>query len=40
MFFGATKTWKLNTYGLTWDQIEYLAKAFIEIAEKYEIAIH
>ncbi|MFX0163547.1 MAG: O-phospho-L-seryl-tRNA:Cys-tRNA synthase, partial [Candidatus Hodarchaeota archaeon] len=20
-FFGATKTWKLNTYGLTWDQI-------------------
>ena len=37
MFFGATKTWKLNTYGLTWNQIEYLTKAFIEIAEKYNI---
>jgi Sep-tRNA:Cys-tRNA synthetase len=36
-FFGATRTWKLNTYGLTWDQVKYLANAFQEIARKYGI---
>ncbi|MBU2617651.1 MAG: O-phospho-L-seryl-tRNA:Cys-tRNA synthase [Euryarchaeota archaeon] len=38
-FPGATKIWKLNTYGLTWDQIRYLANAFKEIAEKYGLDI-
>jgi len=36
-FAGATKVWKLNTYGLTWDQIRYLADTFKDIAEKYGI---
>ncbi|OPX70736.1 MAG: O-phospho-L-seryl-tRNA:Cys-tRNA synthase [Methanoregulaceae archaeon PtaB.Bin108] len=38
-FAGATRTWKLNTYGLSWKKIHYLAEAFIEIAEKYEISV-
>lgn len=38
-FAGATRTWKLNTYGLSWKQIRYLADAFTEIAEKYELPI-
>lgn len=38
-FAGATKTWKLNTYGLTWGQIRYLAQAFKDIAKKYGIRI-
>lgn len=38
-FAGSTKTWKLNTYGLTWDQIKYLANAFIDIAEKYKLPV-
>lgn len=31
-FPGATNAWKLNTYGLSWDQIRYLSDAFLEIA--------
>jgi Sep-tRNA:Cys-tRNA synthetase len=38
-FAGSTRTWKLNTYGLNWEQIKYLANAFIEIAEKYKLPI-
>ena len=38
-FPGATRAWKLNTYGLTWEQIRYLAEAFQEIAGKYEIPV-
>jgi len=38
-FAGATKQWKLNTYGLTWDQIRYLAQAFQDIAIKYGINV-
>ncbi|MCX6672824.1 MAG: hypothetical protein NTY37_03490, partial [Methanothrix sp.] len=34
-FAGATRTWKLNTYGLTWDQITYTSDAFLNIASKY-----
>ena len=30
-FAGATRTWKLNTYGLTWDQIKYTAESFRDI---------
>jgi Sep-tRNA:Cys-tRNA synthetase len=38
-FAGATRTWKLNTYGLSWDKIHYLADSFTEIAEKYELPV-
>ncbi|MCD6248534.1 MAG: O-phospho-L-seryl-tRNA:Cys-tRNA synthase [Hadesarchaea archaeon] len=38
-FPGATKKWKLNTYGLTWKQVEYLAWAFKDIAKKYGIPV-
>lgn len=38
-FAGATRTWKLNTHGLSWKQVRYLADAFTEIAEKYEIPV-
>ena len=38
-FAGATRQWKLNTYGLTWDQIKYLAEAFQDIAKKYGINV-
>ena len=38
-FAGATRQWKLNTYGLTRDQTEYLAQAFKDIAEKYGINV-
>ena len=38
-FAGATRTWKLNTYGLNEKQICYLADVFTEIAEKYEIPV-
>jgi len=38
-FAGATRQWKLNTYGLTWDQIKYLAQAFQDIAKKYGIGV-
>ena len=35
----ATRTWKLNTYGLSEKQIRYLAEAFTGIAEKYGIPV-
>ncbi len=38
-FVGATKTWKMNTYGLSWDQIRYLAQALQDIARKYKIDV-
>lgn len=38
-FLGATRAWKLNTYGLTWDHVKYLAQAFHEIARKYGIEV-
>jgi len=37
IFPGATRQFKLNTYGLTWDQIKYLGNVFREIAEEYRI---
>lgn len=39
-FAGATRAWKLNTYGLSWEKINYLTRAFQEIAEKYEIPVN
>ncbi|UCD26267.1 MAG: O-phospho-L-seryl-tRNA:Cys-tRNA synthase [Candidatus Bathyarchaeota archaeon] len=38
-FAGATRQWKLNTYGLSWDQIRYLTCAFHDIASKYGINV-
>jgi len=38
-FAGATRAWKLNTYGLTWAQIEYLTQALQDIARKYGINV-
>lgn len=37
IFAGATRSWKFNTYGLTWDQVKYLTDAFKEIAAKYDL---
>lgn len=37
IFEGATKSWKINTYGLSWDQIKYAADAFQDIAVKYDL---
>ncbi len=39
-FAGATRTWKLNTYGLTWEQIKYAADGILEIAGKYGLGIN
>lgn len=39
-FAGATRTWKLNTYGLTWDQVRYAAESFLDIAGKYGLGIN
>jgi Sep-tRNA:Cys-tRNA synthetase len=38
-FAGATRTWKLNTYGLTWNQVRYLADSFDEIAHKHNLPV-
>jgi Sep-tRNA:Cys-tRNA synthetase len=38
-FAGATRKWKLNTYGLTWDQLKYCADAFVDIAKKYRLPV-
>jgi Sep-tRNA:Cys-tRNA synthetase len=39
-FAGATRTWKLNTYGLSDRKIRYLADAFTEIAEKHGLTVN
>ncbi len=39
-FPGATRAWKMSTYGLSWDKIRYLADSFQEIAEKYELNVN
>jgi Sep-tRNA:Cys-tRNA synthetase len=36
---GLTKHFKLNTYGLTWDQIKYVRDAFFDVAKKYGLKI-
>ena len=38
-FAGATRIWKLNTYGLSWEKIRYLTDTFQDIANKYEIQV-
>ncbi|WP_440955854.1 O-phospho-L-seryl-tRNA:Cys-tRNA synthase [Methanosarcina sp. Mfa9] len=39
IFPGATKAWKLSTYGLTWDQVKYFGDSLVGIAEKYDLEI-
>jgi Sep-tRNA:Cys-tRNA synthetase len=39
-FAGATRTWKLNTYGKTREQIKYTAESFLDIANKYGLDIN
>ncbi|MRR14045.1 O-phospho-L-seryl-tRNA:Cys-tRNA synthase [archaeon] len=39
-FAGATRTWKLNTFGQSWDQIKYTCEAFLDIASKYGLNIN
>jgi Sep-tRNA:Cys-tRNA synthetase len=39
-FAGATRKWKLNTYGLTWEQVKYCADVFVEIAQLYDLSIN
>ncbi|HUX99479.1 MAG TPA: O-phospho-L-seryl-tRNA:Cys-tRNA synthase [Candidatus Deferrimicrobium sp.] len=36
---GMTKHFKVNIYGLSWDQVRYIASAFQEIARTHEIAV-
>ncbi|WP_342677039.1 O-phospho-L-seryl-tRNA:Cys-tRNA synthase [Methanofollis sp. UBA420] len=36
---GATKVWKFNTYGLSRAQVEYLAAAYLEIAEENGLSV-
>lgn len=39
-FAGATRVWKLNTYGLSWEKIRYLLDTFQNIADKHEINVN
>ncbi len=36
---GLTKHFKLNTYGLTWEQVKYVVNAFHEIARKHGLRV-
>ena len=36
---GVTKQWKFNIYGLTREQAEYLAAAFVDIADENGLRI-
>jgi Sep-tRNA:Cys-tRNA synthetase len=39
-FAGATRVWKLNTYGLSWGKIHYLVDTFQNIADKHELHVN
>lgn len=39
-FAGATRVWKLNTYGLSWEKIRYLLDTFQDIADKHELKVN
>ncbi len=36
---GLSKHFKINTYGLSWDKVKYVADAFKNIAEKHEVKV-
>ena len=38
-FAGATRTWKLNTYGQTWEQIKYTAESILDIAARHGLNV-
>lgn len=38
-FAGATRVWKLNTYGLSWEKVRYVADTFQDIANKHELQV-
>lgn len=35
----SNKEFKLNVYGLTWEQVKYVAEAFKEVAERYGLSV-
>ncbi len=39
-FAGATRKWKLSTYGLSWEKVNYLADSLQEIAETHELKVN
>jgi len=39
LFPGATRAWKLSTYGLSRDRVKYLGDSLVEIAEKYGLEV-
>ncbi|RLF16158.1 MAG: O-phospho-L-seryl-tRNA:Cys-tRNA synthase [Thermoprotei archaeon] len=39
VFPGSTRRWKLNVYGLTWDQVRHVAWAFKDIARSYGLKV-
>lgn len=39
-FAGATRVWKLNTYGLSWEKVHYVVDTFQDIAEKYKLQVN
>jgi len=38
-FPGATRAWKMNTYGLNWKQVKHLAASFKEIAAEHGLSV-
>lgn len=40
IFPGATREYKINTYGLNWEQIKYLTNAFKEIAQQHGLKVN
>ena len=40
MIAGSTRVWKYNTFGLTDNQTEYLAKAFLDVAEENGLVVN
>ena len=36
---GLTRHFKFNVYGLTWDEIKYVAESFLDIAKKYGLSV-
>ncbi len=36
---GMTRKWKMNPYGLTWEQVEHVAESFKDIARKYNLPV-
>jgi Sep-tRNA:Cys-tRNA synthetase len=39
-FAGATRVWKLNTYGLSWEKVRYGVDIFQEITDKYKLQVN